>query len=156
MSGVVRCCRVLRPTVVRSSTGMPRMDAIRLPLVRRKTAICNFVKSLNKLSPAIWISYLPYLPSDIFVSLYLCQSGDNLPPKGFQRFDLVYIRHIKDDLLNADGSQGAALLYHVCWAHLLGRKMGSAERGLLDLGVIPSYLLTMSFQDIQLVTDSLS
>src|SRR3989304_3247954 len=56
MSGVVRDCPVLRPTLVSSKIGMPRMEARRLPFVRRKTATCNLVNSLNNQSNTIRFS----------------------------------------------------------------------------------------------------
>ena len=63
------------------------------------------------------------------------------------------IWHVEDDVLDTNTSQGMALFDHILHTHFALSEMDCTERGLLDLGIIPSNFYTMAFQNIQFTAE---
>src|SRR5918998_4874500 len=80
-------------------------------------------------------------------------SGDDLPPERLERRDLAHVGHVEDQVLDARLAKITAHPDYVMGAHALRTKVDGAQGRPLYLLVVSTHILTMAFQDLQLVPD---
>src|SRR5918998_2649515 len=94
--------------------------------------------------------HIPHYPQP---RLQCRNSGDDLPPERLERRDHVHVGHVEDQMLDARLAKFTAHPDYVMGARALRAEVDAAQGRTLYLLVVPAHILTMAFQDLQLVPD---